>query len=346
MRSAEQAGLQRRSQLRPIAGAEPGVYLQFESFPDLAMAVQSLDPRNGRRRPELVNVTEAAGGEGTVQQATVFVPDGMLSRFIRKVEDYTETLKRPKPKAAAFVDGISTVRLASLRALWTDDATSFPDPDTVVWWEVWLRRRDGEIDRLAEFADRSGCTIGASRLAFTDRVVVLLRGSAVQLSTALDVLDDLAELRRPHEAAAVLAGVDSAEQAEWVTQLAERLTSPLPGSPAVCLLDTGVHRAHPLLEPAIAPQDAHACDPAWRNHDHDGHGTEMAGLSLYGDVGAVLLAEGPIRLPHSLESVKILPPRGDNPPEIYGALTATATSLVEVSAPDRARRVSPLAWCR
>ncbi|MGF1645971.1 MAG: S8 family peptidase [Kineosporiaceae bacterium] len=337
MLSAEQAGRERRSGLPPVSGAEPGVYLQFESFPDLAMAVQSLDPRNGKRRPELINVTDVAGDEGVVQQATVFVPDGMLSRFVRKVESYSETLDRAKPKQAAFVDGISTVRLATLRALWTDDPTSFPDSETVVWWEVWLRRREGEVDRLAEFAGRSSCLIGASRLAFTDRVVVLLRGSAVQLSTALDVLDDLAELRRPHEPASVLAGVDSAEQAEWVAQLAERLTSPSPTAPAVCLLDTGVHRTHPLLEPAVAPEDAHACDPAWLAHDHDGHGTEMAGLALYGDIGAALLAGDPIALPHAIESVKILPPRGDNPPELYGALTSTATSMVEILAPARAR---------
>src|SRR6185369_4330740 len=36
-------------------------------------------------------------------------------------------------------------------------------------------------------------------------------------------------------------------------------------------------------------------------------------------------------------SVKILPPRGQNPPELYGAVTAEATSRVEIQAPDRQR---------
>jgi hypothetical protein len=337
MLSAEQAGQERRSRLAAIPGAEPGVYLQFESFPDLAMAVRSLDPRNGRRSPALINVTEVASHEGTVQRATVFVPEGMLSRFIRKVENYAETVDQAKPKSAAFVDGISTIRLATLRALWTDDAGSFPEPGTVVWWEVWLRRREGEVDRLAEFAERAGCLLGDSRLAFSDRVVVLLQGTAVQLSTALDMLDDLAELRRPHEPASLLAGVSTAEQAEWITQLAERLTAPPRHAPVVCILDTGVHRAHPLLAPALAPQDVHTCHPSWQTHDHNGHGTEMAGLALYGDLGSALLSRESLRLPHAIESVKILPTHGANPPELYGALTATAASMVEIAAPARAR---------
>src|SRR5690606_34547488 len=44
-----------------------------------------------------------------------------------------------------------------------------------------------------------------------------------------------------------------------------------------------------------------------------------------------------VLLRHGLESVKILPPKGQNPPELYGAITAASTSLVEVQAPLRNR---------
>ncbi|WP_298209982.1 S8 family serine peptidase, partial [Ferrimicrobium sp.] len=43
------------------------------------------------------------------------------------------------------------------------------------------------------------------------------------------------------------------------------------------------NRGHPLLEHSLRPQDALACDPSWGTHDHDGHGTAMAGIALYGD---------------------------------------------------------------
>jgi hypothetical protein len=68
-----------------------------------------------------------------------------------------------------------------------------------------------------------------------------------------------------------------------------------------------------------------------------GHGTEMAGLALYGDLAPVLASTSPVRLRHRLESAKILPPKGANSPELYGAITAEAASRIEVQNPKRQR---------
>ena len=73
-----------------------------------------------------------------------------------------------------------------------------------------------------------------------------------------------------------------------------------------------------------------------------GHGTEMAGLALYGDLAPVLESARPVILRHRLESVKILPPVGTNDPDLYGAVTAHATALPETQAPFR-RRVFSMA---
>ena len=92
---------------------------------------------------------------------------------------------------------------------------------------------------------------------------------------------------------------------------------------------------------SLLPADLHACDPAWKSVDHDGHGTEMAGLALYGDLAAFVRSSGPAILRHRLESVKILPPPpGQNRPELYGAITAEAVSRVEIKAPTRRRGFS------
>ena len=61
-----------------------------------------------------------------------------------------------------------------------------------------------------------------------------------------------------------------------------------------------------------------SCDPNWGLDDHQGHGTEMAGLALFGDLGEIVHSTGPVLLRHRLESVKFLPPVGVNPPELYG----------------------------
>ena len=130
--------------------------------------------------------------------------------------------------------------------------------------------------------------MGARTLAFSDRVMMLLRATPTQLATALDVLDDLAELRHPRRLAETLAMEPAAEQAEWVQDVLQRTQPSGENSPVACIVDTGVHQAHPLLEHSLQLSDCHACDPAWNVTDHHGHGTEMAGLALYGDVGAAL----------------------------------------------------------
>src|SRR5690606_26296179 len=106
---------------------------------------------------------------------------------------------------------------------------------------------------------------------------------------------------------------------------------------AACILDTGITPGHPLLEIAVAAEGCTTVDAAWGAHDHNGHGTEMAGLALYGDLTPILAGSQPVRLHHRIESVKILPPRGTNPPDLYGAITAEATSRVEVQDSERRR---------
>jgi len=85
----------------------------------------------------------------------------------------------------------------------------------------------------------------------------------------------------------------------------------------------------------------HACKPQWGVADHDGHGTEMAGIAAYGDLREALASTGPIELRHRLESAKILPPPpATNRKELYGAVTAEAIGYAEIQAPDRRRVIA------
>ncbi|ADL49640.1 hypothetical protein Micau_6145 [Micromonospora aurantiaca ATCC 27029] len=340
---AESAATEQRAERDyAISGAVDGVYLTFESFPDVHLAVESLDPRAGQVHPELVSVQDVTTTGGVVEYATVFVPDGTLGYFVSRLQQYAETAEQDKPRNRNLVDRIQAIGLATIESLWTDPPDAFPEPTATVWWEVWLRRRDGnEVGRFQEFAQQAGVRLGSRTLGFSERIVVLAQATVEQLAGALGVLDDLAELRRPHELAQIIALESAVEQAEWVDQLARRTRPAGADAPAICVLDTGVHRAHPLLAGSLDPADCQACDPTWGSHDHRGHGTEMAGLALYGDLGEALLATGQVRLRHRLESVKLAPPPpASNPPELYGAVTATATSLAEITAPRRHRAFS------
>jgi hypothetical protein len=328
-----------------VHGAQPGLYVEFESPPGVDLKLESLEDR--RRGIEMVAVRRGpADPEGlAIQFATVFVPDGALRHFFDRFQKYTgETTQKGEPRHKDMVDRIAALRKATLRALWTDATEAYPDDAETIWWEVWLRRHDGdELQRLLEFAAQAGLDVGERRLGFDDRIVVLAKGTSTQLSASLDVLNDLAEVRKAKESSAFFVDASPEEQADWLEDLKRRVTPASGDAPAVCILDTGVTRGHPLLEDLVAPNDAMAVDPAWGGHDDGGgagnmgHGTEMAGLAAYGDLAPYLASRTPVQMRHRLESVKILPPRGANPPELYGAITAQAVTRPEINAPQRSR---------
>ena len=131
--------------------------------------------------------------------------------------------------------------------------------------------------------------------------------------------------------------LDRQEQIEWNNELAGRIAVSDADIAAVCLLDTGVNRQHPLLEPTLAEKDMHTYNPDWLAIDHNSHGTKMAGLAVYGDLTDVLQEAGPIQIGHRLESVKILPPQGNNPHDLFGSITKEGVARAEIGAPDRKR---------
>lgn len=337
----------RREQARiKIPGAAPGLYVQFESQPNCLLQLSSLE--SAMKGIEVVAVSHSkteAPEQPNIERATVFVPDGQVKHFLKRFERYSKTTPKQKgeKRYEGMIDPVSTLRLATLRGLWTDSSDSYPEENETIWWEVWLRRQDGnELERLMEFAALQEIDVAGRRLMFDDRIVTLVRAAPAQLATSIDVLNDVAEVRRAKEVATVFEDMGAEEQAEWVKDLCDRLTPPSDNAPAVCVLDTGVTRGHPLLSDALDTSDCHTCEPAWGTHDHDGHGTEMAGLALFGDLTPVLSGTQHIELRHRLESVKILPPKGkpDNPPELYGAITAEAASRAEIAAPARCRTFS------
>ncbi len=345
--AATEARERRRAAGIVVHGAKPGLYIEFESQPEIGLNLPSLE--NKRKRIELVAVTESQTDEPeprVIQRATVFVPDGQLKHFESRLEKYA--LKTPKKERERrhedMIDRIASLRLATLRALWTDAVEVYPAGDETIWWEVWLRRHDGrELERLLEFTSSLEIHVDERRLEFDDRIVTLVRATPRQLSTSIDVLNDIAEVRKAKEAAAFFTDLSPGEQAQWALDLRQRTTPPPAAAPAVCILDTGVNREHPLLTLALDREDAKTVDRTWGAHDDGGgpkmrgHGTAMAGLALYGDLAPVLGAATPVRLRHRLESVKILPPRGQNLPELYGAITADATSQVEIQSAQRSR---------
>jgi len=301
-----EGGRRRTNAAIQVTGAKPGLYVEFESQPGIGLKLETLESK--RMGIELVSVVEIPSidtSSSPGQKATVFVPDGKLSYFASRFDKYAnQAPKAPREQRHEdMVDRIGTLRLATLEALWTDATASYPAIDAAIWWEIWLRRHDGrEYERLGEFAALQNISLGEKRLGFEDRIVVLAFGTARQLSSSLDVLNDLAEVRMAKITAAPFDGIPPVDQAEWSIELLARTSFGSDAAPAVCILDTGVNRGHPLLAPALDVADVHAVDPAWgvsANPGNDGgHGTQMAGLALYGDLSSTLASTAQIELRH------------------------------------------------
>lgn len=348
--AAEQAAARRQGD---ATAAGVGIYVQFQAPPGVDLKLESLESTHAGI--EVRGVQRVPHGDDSyLETATVFVPEGKVTYFLKKFQQYAteNTKEKGVPKNREMVDRIEAIQLATLRALWTDDPADFPSEDADAWWEVWLRRDPtapgSELERFQGVARVRAIGLGTRRLVFDDRTVCLVRARAAQLASILDTVEDLAEVRKAKTGTAFFADLPPVEQRPWSDDLLERLSGPSEEAPAVCVFDTGVTREHPLIAPGLAVRDATAVSAAWGSHDNGGgdgqagHGTEMAGLALYGDLGPLLASQEPILLRHRLESVKILPPTGANAPELYGAITAQATSRPEIEAPLR-RRVFSMA---
>jgi hypothetical protein len=290
--------------------------------------------------------------------ATIYVPAGKLESFVKKIERYEQENTKPRtaagvprPKNEDLVAGISGIRFPVLRSFWTDDDVLFPAlEDERIWWEVWVRVGAGEThdDVFAAFVG----TVAAAEfqlsehvIRFPERLVFLVHGSPRQWAQVfVPILDRLAELRRAKEVPTGFLDLSPAEQREYVDDLSKRIRAPEIDAPAVCVLDYGVHAAHPLLRPFIHDQDVQALDPSWGPVDGvERHGTEMAGLALFGDgLAERLLDNLPFSANHRLESVRIFRTGHAHPPDAWGAVTQAGVALAEQRAPRR-RRVACLA---
>jgi hypothetical protein len=309
-----------------------GIFLEFRSADGYDILLERLE-----RRPSGIDL-RAVRKIGDVTYATVFVPDGKLSVFERIVSDYlNKDSASGKPKNKPLVDSVEEINLAALRSFWTDASALFPEEGMPAWWEVWLRDGGDAAERFVAWAQKSDLHVEAERITFPERVVVMVRGTAEKLSASIEMLDVVAEVRLGRKTPATILRQPRHTQQALVDGIVRRLEAPGVEAPAVCLLDTGVTQGHPLITQMLEQADMHACHPAWGSHDDHGHGTEMAGVALYGDLLAAASSTGPVAMKHRLESVKILPPDGANDPKLYGALTIEAVARAEVAAPDRDR---------
>ncbi len=320
-----------------------GIQIEFESFPDIALAVESL--ANETHKIELLNVTH----RNDKTFATIFVPEGKLSAFEKKLRDYLSEKKNKNGGAIdnrPLIDAIRSFRVAALEVLWTDDLDQLPeDFEQSFWWEVWLPvrvNRQGVLHDFTLLASAIGIEVSPQSLRFPESSVLLAKSNRRQFSQTSLLLNNISELRRAKETAAFFDEIPANQQHEWTDELLSRasFSKATDTTPYVCILDTGVNIGHPLLNPVIGREDQFSLDENWTGTDDDGHGTGCAGLVAWGDLTSVLDSDSMIEIDHRLESVKTLRRHGDNEGKHLGIVTADSISLPEIEHPFRTRIIS------
>jgi hypothetical protein len=317
---------------------EPGFYLDVEfSVSEKEKVLQSIENLRGKAKIELMSVSVSPNNNEYLE-ATLFIPDSKKNNFKKKITAYeNEETKTGKPKNETLVSRIEAFSLSSVTSLFTDEKSLFPDNQNVlVWWEIWLRDdRKASFNKITEQID---VQVQPHSVKFVEREVVLALANVVQVGQIIRKCDAIAELRIAKDLPSFFFENNEIEQQAWMNELLNRCLFEESPNVSVCLLDGGVMRNHPLLEHSLSQDDMHSYEPAWGTHDtRGGHGTNMSGLLVYGELCEALVSNQIIDISHCLESVKILPPHGDNYPKLYGWITQEGISRAEIRAPFRKR---------
>lgn len=296
---------------------------------------------------EVLNVTS----HDDFDLIVVHIPDGRLAAFEKRIREYiNEDTKYDKPKHAALVNVIESFRQAAFDELWTDPINP-PTAQVEQWFQLWLRVKAGDpaATRRAfgQVAEQMGVVVETGYVPFPGRIVVAAHTTRAVLEQAIELLDVMAEIRSVQPTAEFfLSDLNPVDQVQWVRDLTARLEANESVEAAyVTLLDTGVAQAHPLIQPSLDTADLHALVPTWNGADADGHGTQMAGIVLHGNLIHPLASTEAHAVPHRLESVNIYPPQGQHPYHLYGWVTQQAVDVVEEVALDRRRTFAMMSTC-
>ena len=303
-----------------------GTYIEFESSPNLDLKLSSLESlKNGIK---LLNVRKLGKkDENIITMATVFVPKDKEQYFIKKITEYlnenTKTSKNPKNND--LVASIDNIKNALIKSFWCGKLEEIPD-ENKKWCELWISD-DTDISE-AEFKntlESLDIEYKNQVLTFPERKVILANINNSDITNIIENSNLLAEIRKHSDPASFFVELPNNEQAEWVNDLLSRV-SYQDSNDKVLILDTGVNNGHKLINPITKDDSLQAFNSEWGCYDHDGHGTSMSGISIYGNLEEKLSSDNQYKIDFGLESYKILPPKGQNDKNLYGSITIEGIS--------------------
>lgn len=259
-----------------------------------------------KRDVRLVSVDEHTG------VAIIDTPDPRLPHLRKKIDAFADDSKvsesgaRRNAPAIAPIANVHVARFGDLAGRRIQSISL--QKDAMRWFEIACRGGYRNPDELSN-SSRNQMKLALERLQLrpaqeyeaTERLVFFLRCSLGDLGQVLDMVDCIYEFD--------VAGPDVRTflmyEGDLRTEIAEaNIIPPAVDAPCVSLLDSGIATTHPLLANLIA--GAVCIVPGYQSSPEDthGHGTEMAGVAAFGDVGDVL-DNGGAAAEHWIESARV-----------------------------------------
>lgn len=319
-----------------IANLKPGALVEIATrAPDEKSRVKAAKVPSGLDfLKQGIVILRTERHDDRTEHAVWFVPDDAHAFLENRIKRYGRNpgnQERPDVEKFELIESLDPAPPALLFT----GAVDFSAPGTV-WWELWVRGQKPLVASLAAHARAANFDVHPETLEFPDTTVLYVHATvAALLVFASQVPGAITEVRRAMGTIEPFLDPRDGKigQHDFVEDLVGRVTPPPAEAPTVCVLDTGVSAAHPLLTPGL--QGAWAYNEDWGvddHHRHGGHGTGLVGLVLYGDLEPLMNSAAPVALTHSAESMKLLPPPGipETPPRSWGIFTQGAVSSAEL----------------
>ena len=192
-------------------------------------------------------------------------------------------------------------------------------------WEIWVRSEAEIVFRRC--LEYYGIEPLGTPTEFPETLIFNMRATFAEIETLVQVSAAVVELRSASSFVREYLEFDPEDRIASVDEVMELIQPPPASAPRTVIFDTGVNFANPLVGLALAAADCASIDAAWVTNDHDGHGTHMAGIALYGDLEELIEGKKAIQLQTRLESVVVAAPSRAEPVAAHEALRRAVALL-------------------